>query len=275
MVATPIGNLRDVTLRALGTLAAADLILAEDTRVTRGLLSHYGIGAPLTAYHEHNAAEVGPRLLERLVGGARIALVSDAGTPLVSDPGFRLVSEAASRGVAVTTAPGPSALLAALVVAGLPAERFFFEGFLPPKSGARRTRLAELRQVPGTLVFFESPQRIAPSLADAADVLGGSREAAVAREMTKMFETVRRGRLADLAASFGAEDAPRGEIVLLVGPAPADEAGMDDEAALDARLRAALAAHSVKDAAAIVSGETGLPRRRVYARALQLAARGE
>ncbi len=275
VVATPIGNLRDLTLRALGTLAAADAILAEDTRVTRGLLTHYGIATPLKAYHEHNAAAVGPQVVARLQAGARIALVSDAGTPLVSDPGARLLRDALARGVPVTAEPGPSALLAALVVSGLPAERFFFEGFLPAKSGARRTRLAELRAVPGTLVFFESPQRIAASLGDCAAILGGGREAAVARELTKLFETVRRGSLGELASVFGAEEPPRGEIVLLIGSAPAEEAGLDDEAALDARLRAALGAHSVKDAAAIVSGETGLPRRRVYARALQLAEKGE
>ena len=269
VVATPIGNLADITIRALSVLAAADTILAEDTRVTRGLLTHYGIATPLTAYHEHNAHLVRPQILARLTAGARLALVSDAGTPLVSDPGYRLVEEAAKAGVPVVAIPGASALLAGLVVAGLPTDRVLFEGFLPTKGGPRRARLAELAALPGTLVFFESPGRIAATLADCADILGKARPAAVARELTKMFETTRRGSLAALAAEFAAGDTPRGEIVLLVGAAPAGSED-DAEASLDARLATALRAHSIKDAASIVSGETGLPRRKVYARALQL-----
>ena len=270
VVATPIGNLGDISLRALATLSAANVVVAEDTRVTKTLLAHYGITTPLVAYHEHNAAEMRPRLLARLAAGEALALVSDAGTPLVSDPGFRLVGAALEVGYAVTAIPGASAVLAALVVAGLPTSRFFFEGFLPVKSAARRQRIAELAAVPGTLVLFESPRRVAECLADLAAVLG-PREAAVARELTKLYEAVRRGPLTELAAAYAEEPAPRGEIVLLVGP-PSDAAPALDGEALDARLRDALRTLSVKDAAAVVSGETGQPRRKVYARAIALAA---
>jgi 16S rRNA (cytidine1402-2'-O)-methyltransferase len=273
VVATPIGNLKDVSFRALSTLAAAEAVIAEDTRVTKTLLAHYGISTPLIAYHEHNARVMRPVLIARLEAGAALALVSDAGTPLVSDPGFKLVQEALEKGVHVTAVPGPSAVLAALVVAGLPTDRFFFEGFLPQKSGARRARLAELAQVPGTLVFFESPRRLADTLDDCAAVLG-SRNAAIARELTKMYESVRRGTLDQLAAQLGVEEPPRGEIVLLVAPPEAGAAALS-EADLDARIGAALAAHSVKDAASVVSAATGQPRRQVYARALQLAAARE
>jgi 16S rRNA (cytidine1402-2'-O)-methyltransferase len=272
VVATPIGNLADISLRALATLAAANVVVAEDTRVTKVLLAHYGITTPLVAYHEHNAAEMRPRLLARLAQGEALALVSDAGTPLVSDPGFRLVGAALEASHAVTAIPGASAVLAALVVAGLPSSRFFFEGFLPVRSAARRQRIAELAAVPGTLVFFESPRRVAECLADLAAVLGG-REAAVARELTKLYEAVRRGPLPELAATYAAEPAPRGEIVLLVGP-PSDAVPALDGEALDARLRDALRTLSVKDAAAVVAGETGQPRRKVYARAVSLAAEG-
>lgn len=273
VVATPIGNLRDISLRALSTLAAADAILAEDTRVTKVLLAHYGISTPLVAYHEHNAAVVRPHLLARLASGAALALVSDAGTPLVSDPGFKLVADAVAQGTPITAVPGASAVLAALVVAGLPTDRFFFEGFLPGKSGARRQRIAELAAIPGTLVFFESARRLAETLTDLAAVLG-PRESAIARELTKHFETVRRGSLPDLAAALIAEGPPRGEIVLLVGP-PGEvdpEAGVAD---LDSRLRAAMSKHSLKDAASVVAAESGIPRRRVYARAIELAAEKE
>ena len=270
VVATPIGNLKDISFRALSTLAAADAIIAEDTRVTRNLLAYYGVATPLVAYHEHNAKVVRPHLLARLEAGATLALVSDAGTPLVSDPGFKLVQEALEKGVHVTAVPGPSAVLAALVVAGLPTDRFFFEGFLPHKSGPRRARLAELAAVPGTLVFFESPRRIAETLADAAAVLG-PRAAAIARELTKLYETVRRGPLDALAATLAAEETPKGEIVLLIAP-PEAGAAEQSEANLDARLMEALAVYSVKDAASVVAAATGQPRRQVYARALQLTA---
>lgn len=269
VVATPIGNLRDITLRALGTLAAADAVLAEDTRVSRVLLAHYGISTPLVAYHEHNAALVRPQILARLANGDALALISDAGTPLVSDPGYKLVAEVAAAGHLVTTAPGASAVLAGLVLAGLPTDRFFFEGFLPPKSAARRTRLAELAGVPGTLVFFESARRTAEMLADVAAVLG-PRPAAVARELTKKFETVRRGTATSLAEGFAAEGPPRGEIVVLVAP-PQESAGFD-VVDLDEKLAAAMTQMSVKDAATVVSAETGQPRREVYGRAVALAA---
>jgi len=267
VVATPIGNLGDVSFRALSILAAADAVIAEDTRVSKTLLAHYGITTPLVAYHEHNAAVMRPHLIARLEAGAALALISDAGTPLVSDPGFKLVAEAIEKGIPVTSAPGASAVLAALVVAGLPTDRFFFEGFLPHKSGARRQRAAALNHVPGTLVLFESPRRLAESLEDLAAVLG-HRPAAVCRELTKRFETVRRGSLLELAAQFAGEPPPKGEIVLVVGPP--DEDAAPEAGDVDARLRAALEKHSVKDAAAIVSAETGLPRRKVYARALEL-----
>jgi 16S rRNA (cytidine1402-2'-O)-methyltransferase len=268
VVATPIGNLRDITLRAIATLAAADAVIAEDTRVSHNLLAHYGVTTPLVAYHEHNAAVMRPHLLARLAEGAALALISDAGTPLVSDPGYKLVAEALAAGVAVTSVPGPSAVLAALVVAGLPTDRFFFEGFLPPKSAARRARINELAFVPATLVFFESPRRLAEMLADLAAELG-DRPAAVARELTKLYETTRRGTLLDLAAQFGGETPPKGEIVVLVGPP--DAAAPIAEEELDRLLRGALEDLSVKDAAAAVSAQTGAPRRQVYARALILA----
>jgi 16S rRNA (cytidine1402-2'-O)-methyltransferase len=271
VVATPIGNLADISLRALATLAAADAVVAEDTRVTKTLLAHYGIATPLVSYHEHNAAVMRPHLIARLEDGAALALVSDAGTPLVSDPGFKLVSEALARNITVVSVPGASAVLAALVVAGLPTDRFFFEGFLPIKSGPRRQRIAALASVPGTLVFFESPRRVAETLADLAAVLG-PREASVARELTKFFETVRRGPLPDLVTEFTAEPPPKGEIVILVGP-PGDESLGTGAEEIDARLTTALETLSVKDAAAVVSAETGQPRRKVYARAIELSAR--
>jgi 16S rRNA (cytidine1402-2'-O)-methyltransferase len=272
VVATPIGNLQDISFRALATLAAADAVVAEDTRVTKTLLAHYGIATPLIPYHEHNAAMMRPRLIARLGAGGALALVSDAGTPLVSDPGFKLVSEALASKIEVISVPGPSAVLAALVVAGLPTDRFFFEGFLPAKSPARRQRIAALAPVPGTLVFFESPRRLAETLEDLAAVLG-EREAAIARELTKHFETVRRGALSELAAALANEAPPKGEIVLLVGP-PGERATALSPEDLDARLSGAMTNLSVKDAASLVSAETGLPRRQVYARAIELSAGG-
>jgi 16S rRNA (cytidine1402-2'-O)-methyltransferase len=270
LVATPIGNLKDISFRALSTLAAADAVIAEDTRVTKTLLAHYGISTPLIAYHEHNARVMRPHLIARLESGAALALVSDAGTPLVSDPGYKLVAEALEKGIKITSVPGPSAVLAALVVAGLPTDRFFFEGFLPHKSGPRRARLAELARIPGTLVMFESPRRLAETLADAHAVLG-PRDAAIARELTKVYESVRRGTLDELANALASEEPPKGEIVILIGP-PAAGSELLGEAELDAEIEQALALHSVKDAASVVAGKTGQPRRQVYARALQLAA---
>jgi len=270
VVATPIGNLGDISLRALQTLAASDAILAEDTRVTRTLLAHYGITTPLVSYHEHSNDAVRERMILRIREGQALALVSDAGTPLVSDPGYRLVEAAIAEGLRVVPLPGASAALAALVVSGLPTDRFFFEGFLPARSAARKTRLAELADIPGTLVLYEAPHRIAESLADAAAVFG-PRAATVARELTKLFETVRRGTLSELAEAYAAEPQPKGEIVLLIAPATAETRGAETRATMDDKLRDAMARHSVKDAAALVAGETGLPKRDVYARALALS----
>jgi 16S rRNA (cytidine1402-2'-O)-methyltransferase len=269
VVATPIGNLRDISLRALATLAASDAVLAEDTRVTKTLLAHYGITTPLVSYHEHSSDAARERMVARLRAGQTLALVSDAGTPLVSDPGYRLVEAAIADGIAVVPLPGASAVMAALVVSGLPTDRFFFEGFLPAKAGPRRARLTELAAVPGTLVLYEAPHRIGDTLADAAATLG-VRPAAVARELTKLYETVRRGTLPELAAAFAAEPPPKGEIVLLVAPRSEESRAGEAAATLDERLRAALAGNSVKDAASIVASETGLARRDVYARALVL-----
>ncbi len=266
VVATPIGNLGDITLRALATLAGVDLIACEDTRVTRKLLDRYGIATHLVAYHDHNAAKARPVLLQRLAEGASIALVSDAGTPLVSDPGYKLVAAAQEAGHAVTALPGPSALLAALTVAGLPTDQFLFAGFLPPKQAARRARIAELKAIPSTIVLFETGPRLAAALADLADGLG-SRAAAVCRELTKLHEEIRRGDLDTLAQGAGVGEV-RGEIVLVIGPpAVAEQPSTADTETL---LREALARSSLKDAVAEIAEATGLPRRQLYQRALEL-----
>jgi len=267
LVATPIGNLGDVTLRALETLAGADLIACEDTRVTRRLTERYGIATALTPYHEHNAAEARPKLLARLAQGQAVALVSDAGTPLISDPGYKLAREATAAGHAVSALPGASAVLTALAVAGLPTDRFFFEGFLPPKQAARQKRVAALAGIPATLVLFESGARLAATLADLAQGLG-PRPAAVCRELTKLHEEVRRGELTQLARDYAGGAETRGEIVIVVAP-PADEA--TDAADVDDLLRRALTRVSVKDAVGEVALATGRPRREVYQRALTLA----
>jgi 16S rRNA (cytidine1402-2'-O)-methyltransferase len=267
IVATPIGNLGDITLRALATLAGADVIACEDTRVTRKLLGRYGIATPLTPYHEHNAAAARPKLLRRLAQGASIALVSDAGTPLVSDPGFKLVRAAQEGGHTVTALPGPSALLAALAVAGLPTDQFFFGGFLPAKKAARRTRIAELARIPSTLVLFETGPRITATLADLAAGLG-HREAALCRELTKLHEEIRRGDLETLAQNSPASEV-RGEIVLVIAPLQASAQPSADDT--DTLLRRALARVSLKDAVGEVAEATGLPRRDLYQRALALA----
>ena len=271
VVATPIGNLGDITLRALQILAGCDLVLCEDKRVSKGLLVHFGISTALMSYHEHNAEAKRPEILARLGKGEAIALISDAGTPLISDPGYRLVEAALEHGLSVVPVPGPSALLAALVAAGLPTDRFFFEGFLPAKSAERRRRLRVLEGVPGTLVFYEAPHRIVETLADCSAVFG-DRQAAVARELTKRFETVRRGSLAALADAFSGEAPPRGEIVLLVAP-PSGESEVLSDDLIDAELGALMATLSAKDAAAVVAAKLGLPKRQVYARAITLMPR--
>ncbi len=274
LVATPIGNLGDVTLRALEILRGADLVACEDTRVTAKLLTLLGLAARLTPYLEHNADLAGPALITRMAAGAAVALVSDAGTPLVSDPGWRLVRACREHGIAVTAAPGASAVLTALQLSGLPSDRFLFAGFLPSRAAARRQTVRELALVPATLVFYESPNRLAGSLADLALVLG-NREAAVARELTKLHEEVVAGPLVELAGRYAAAGAPRGEVVIVVAPPEAAGAGTETESGLDARLAAVVAAGaSVKDAAAQVAAETGHPRREVYARALRLARGG-
>jgi len=268
LVATPIGNLRDITLRALDVLAAADLILAEDTRVTAKLLSVYGLKGRLERYDEHGAARTRPKALAALETGARVALVSDAGTPLVSDPGYRLVGEAVAAGLPVFPIPGASSTLAALSVAGLPTDRFLFAGFPPPKSAARRSFLEGLRGVQATLVFFEGASRLGASLADMADVLG-PRPAAVARELTKLHETVVRADLAALAADPTLA-APKGEVVIVVG-APLETAASAEDA--ETALTEALARLSPADAAREVAAATGLPRRELYRQALALKGR--
>jgi 16S rRNA (cytidine1402-2'-O)-methyltransferase len=267
LVATPIGNLGDIGLRALGTLAAADVIACEDTRVTRKLTGHYGITTPLTSYHEHNATEAGPKILARLAAGETVALVSDAGTPLISDPGYRLAREASAAGHAVTALPGASAVLAALSLSALPTDRFFFEGFLPPKQAARQKRITAVARIPATLVFFETGPRIGEALADLAQLLG-TRDAAVCRELTKLHEEVRRGALETLAREYADGAETRGEFVIVVQP-PAENISQVDD--LDALLRRALDRVSVKDAVGEVATATGLPRREVYQRALELA----
>ena len=276
VVATPIGNLGDVTLRALETLAGVDIIACEDTRITRRLTERYGITAVLKPYHEHNAALARPKILERLAQGASIGLVSDAGTPLISDPGFKLVREVSAAGHRVIALPGPSSVLNALSVAALPTDRFFFEGFLPPKQTPRRARISELSRIDATLVLFESGTRVQDSLRDLAEAMG-MRLAAICREMTKLHEDVRRAPVAELARSAETLET-RGEFVLVIGPPAADAQTMTKDA-VDELLRSSLQRDSLKDAVAHAVELSGRPRREIYARALALAkeipAKGE
>ncbi|MBY0224451.1 MAG: 16S rRNA (cytidine(1402)-2'-O)-methyltransferase [Hyphomicrobium sp.] len=265
LVATPIGNLADITLRALTTLARADVIYCEDTRHSRTLVAHFGIGRPLRPYHEHNAEEQRPRILADLGRGARIALISDAGTPLVSDPGYKLVRDCIEEGHAVIAVPGASAVMAAISVAGLPTDTFLFAGFLPPRSGARQSRIAELAATPATLVFFEAPTRVADTLADLSATLG-NRPAAVARELTKLHETVARGSLRDLAERF-TNHPQKGEMAIVVGP-PTSGAVTDEGIA--AALTEALAHMSLRDAAKAVADRLSVPKARVYDLGLKL-----
>jgi 16S rRNA (cytidine1402-2'-O)-methyltransferase len=268
LVATPIGNLGDVSLRALAVLRGVERIFCEDTRVTARLLARYGIRTPVARYDDHNAEKVRPAMLAALRGGARLALVSDAGTPLVSDPGYRLVRDAVAENLPVSAVPGPSAPVMALILSGLPPDVFLFAGFLPPRPAARRRALLRRTALEATLIFFESAVRLADSLADMAEILG-RRKAAVARELTKLHEEVRRGTLEDLAGHYRATGAPRGEVVIVVGP-PAPL--LPDNAEIETRLRAALGQSSVREAAAKLAAETGLPRRELYRRALAIAA---
>jgi len=267
VVSTPIGNLRDITLRALDILASVDVVCAEDTRVAGKLMSAFGVSARLRPYHDHNGAQARPGLLNELESGSRIALMSDAGTPLISDPGYKLVREAAERGIPIYAIPGASAPLTALASSGLPTDRFTFAGFPPPKSGARKRFLSEMKSSHGTLIFFEGPSRLVASLADMAEVFG-QREAAVARELTKKFEETRRGFLSDLAAHYAEHGPPRGEIVILVGP-PTEQAAPDANA-VDAAILAADGTRPLKEIAAEIAETLGLKRRDVYERALKL-----
>lgn len=270
VVGTPIGNLEDITLRAQRVLAAVDLVVCEDTRVTGRLLRHLGIDRPLLSYHEHNAPRVRPAVLARLRRGERIALVCDAGTPTVADPGYRLVREAVASGIAVHAVPGPSAVIAALSVSGLPSDRFCFAGFLPPRGKSRRARIEELARLPATLVLFEAPHRIRAALRDLAGIMG-DRDACIARELTKMFEEVAHGRLAELAESWSARERIRGEIVVVVAPPAGPQPAPAAE--LEALLRNALARSSLREAVAEVAARTGHPRREVYRLALRLRQR--
>lgn len=273
LIATPIGNLGDISQRALQTLAACDVIACEDSRATARLLQHYGVHVPRIAYHEHSSPTMREAILQRLAEGQRVGLVSDAGTPLISDPGFKLVRDAIARGVYVSALPGPAAPLMALILSGLPCDRFFFQGFLPPKGAARRSLLASLAGIEATLIFFESARRLPKCLEDMAQMLG-ERPAAVARELTKMFEEVRRGALSTLRDYYLAEGPPKGEVVIVVGPKAQDNSGaINHEKELDDRLRDALVSLRLKEAVAQVAAITGLPRKQVYARALSLTGK--
>jgi 16S rRNA (cytidine1402-2'-O)-methyltransferase len=272
LVSTPIGNLGDMSPRAVTALRQARLVLCEDTRTSATLLRHYGIAARTEALHDHNEESRIPGVLARLAAGQNVALISDAGTPLMSDPGYRLVRAAIAAGHKVTAVPGANAAVTALVLSGLPPHPHLFAGFLPARQAARvaalqKLRAAEQAGLSATLLFYESPHRTAETLADMASVFG-DRPAALARELTKLYEQVRRGTLAELAEGC-VSDAPRGEIVLVVGPAPEETVG---EADLDSLLRAALATQSVREAAAGVAAAMGLPKRVVYQRALELSA---
>jgi 16S rRNA (cytidine1402-2'-O)-methyltransferase len=267
LVATPIGNLADITLRALETLAAADILACEDTRVSRVLLERYGIRRRTTAYHEHNAAQAGPKLVAALEAGQSVALISDAGTPLVSDPGYRLVNEALERGLRVVPVPGPSAALAALTASGLPSDTFLFAGFPPVRAGQRASRLQALKGIPATLIFFESPRRLADTLAAMAETLGAERKAAIGRELTKTFEETRTGTLSELAVHYAEAGAPKGEIVICVGPAEEQPAEAGD---IDRLLLSLAAEMPASKAAGEAARMTGGQKQALYRRLLEL-----
>ena len=273
LVSTPIGNLSDISLRALAVLARASVIAAEDTRHSRKLLSHFSLQSELTPYHEHNAERERPRLLARIHAGAAVALISDAGTPLVSDPGYKLVREALDQGLTVTSIPGPSAALAALTSAGLPTDTFLFAGFLPPKSGPRQSRLATLKEVPATLILFETAPRLSKSLADMAAVLG-PREAVIARELTKLHEEVKRGTLDELASALARDEELKGEIVVVIAPPTPEETEITD-ARIVADLKAALKTDSFRDAVRGVTEALNVKRARVYELGLALTRKSD
>lgn len=270
LVATPIGNLRDITLRALDVLSAVDKIACEDSRVTARLLAAHGLKKPLIVYNDHSGERDRDRLIESLRAGARVALVSDAGTPLVSDPGYRLVRACVEENIPVTTLPGANAVLSALQLSALPSDRFSFGGFLPPRAGARRTEIQGWTQTPGSLVFYETAPRLVACLTDMLEILG-NRSAAVVREITKMFEETRRGKLSDLVEFYGENGPPKGEIVIVVGPAEdSPDAGAED-AALEDEISKALKTLSLRDAVAAVCAARRVPRKKVYALALRLS----
>jgi 16S rRNA (cytidine1402-2'-O)-methyltransferase len=272
LVATPLGHLGDISLRALGVLTAAGTVLCEDTRITSRLLQRYSISTRLRPYHDHNAARVRPAILDELAAGGSFALVSDAGMPAISDPGYKLVRECIDRGMPVDVIPGPTAPVTALALSGLPTDRFLFAGFLPHKQGQRLSTLRELADVPATLIFFETAPRLAASLRDIASVLPG-RQVAVARELTKLHQEILRGTAEELASSLDAAGKIKGEITLLVGPP--QEAVLQAEADIEQRLRALLDDHSASKAAAIAARETGLPRAQLYDRAMKLKEAGK
>jgi len=267
IIATPIGNAADISLRALETLAHVDVLACEDTRVTSKLLARHGIKVPLITYHEHNGEKIRPIIIKRLKQGENVALVSDAGTPLISDPGYKLVRACAEEGLNVVALPGPSAVMAALVLSGLPTDRFLFAGFLPPKQGQRTKELIELSRIPATLVFMESPRRLTARLAHMQEILG-DREASVSREITKLYEETRRGTLGELAEMYERDGSTKGEAMIVVGPPLKSDTV--DEASLDEVLTTALAEASLRDAVNEVTEITGLPRKMVYQHALEL-----
>lgn len=269
IVATPIGNLRDITLRALDVLGKADLVACEDTRVTAKLLSHFGLNPKLVSYNDHNGEQRRPLIFDALKDGKHVALVSDAGTPLVSDPGYKLVREAIALGHYVTALPGASSVMAALCISGLPSDRFLFAGFLPPKPEAARAALGELRDVPATLIFFESARRLNDTLPLLQEVLG-DRQAVVTRELTKLFEEARRDSLSALVTYYQTHGEPKGEVVLVVDRAQDVQTSRED---IESQLSVLLSSHSVKEAAAIVAEQTGRPRKEIYSLALALKQR--
>ncbi len=274
VVSTPIGNLKDITLRALEVLMGADIIACEDTRVTQKLLRHYGIKTKMISYNDYNASKIRPELLERLLAGQAIALVSDAGTPLISDPGYKLVAEARERNIKVIPIPGASAVLASLVVSGLPTSQFFFQGFLPAKKLAREKLLMELSALKATLIIFESPRRLAGTLKEIQQIFGDDRKVVVARELTKLFEEVRCEALLELNQYYAKQGQVKGEVVILVAPSDKDNNTAYNTNSLDDQLKAALKKHSLKIAVQEVSHSLGISKKKVYSRALQLRDEG-